>query len=171
MKRNILLVLILVVSQICCAQMLKFMVKDTKTDQPIEGVEVFSHEAHDKIAYTSKKGYVKFDVRKTDTLVFFKKNFTPFYLQIDHKNFDTINQVIHLKMKKDKKTVENRLPTKFNQLNTSNYDFTHDSTINNEIKITRYEVPDNDPVKDRSFHFVEIKLDEKVNKKSSYTRR
>ena len=158
-------------SQICSAQMLKFMVKDTKTEQPIEGVEVFSHEAHDKIAYTSKKGFVKFDVRKTDTLVFFKKNFAPFYLQINHTNFDTINHVIHLKMRMDDKTADNRLPMKFNRLNTSNYDFVHDSTMNNEIKITRYEVPDSDPVKDRSFHFVEIKLDEKVNKRSSYTRK
>ncbi|MBC7388083.1 MAG: hypothetical protein H7329_02625 [Opitutaceae bacterium] len=171
MKRNLILFLILVLSQICSAQMLKFMVKDIKTEQPIEGVEVFSHEAHDKIAYTSKKGIVKFDVRKTDTLVFFKKNFAPFYLQIDHKNFDTINHVIHLKMKMDDKTVDNRLPMKFNSLNTSNYDFAHDSTINNEIKITRYEVPDSDPVKDRSFHFVEIKLDEKSNIRSPYTRR
>ena len=179
MNTKIIILFALFGYQTCVSQVLKFIVKDAKTDLPVEGVQVFSHEMHDKVVYSSKKGVVKFDVRKTDTLVFFKKNFTPFYLQISHNKFDTLNHVIHLKMTEDNRTSENRLPMKFNELGREEYEFELDSLNNhevkrlddNQIKISRFEMPDSDPTKDRSFHFVEIKLDEKSKMRSGYTRK
>jgi len=82
-------------------------------------------------------------------------------------------------MTQDNKTSENRLPMKFNELGKEEYEFVQDSLNNNDIgrlddnqiKISRFEMPDSDPAKDKSFHFVEIKLDEKSKRKSGYTRK
>ena len=63
--------LLTIVSQLLVAQTLQFSLIDANNGNSLEGVEVFSHEEHEKISYTDKFGLVLFDTDLTDTLVFF----------------------------------------------------------------------------------------------------
>lgn len=154
------------------AQVLQFSLVDVSNDKSIEGVEVFSHEAHDKISYTDKFGLVLFDTDHTDTLIFFKKNYQPLYIQVHHTNFDTSHTVV-LKMTPTRGLSNHKVPTKFDKYNASHHEFAHDSLSNSSIKVTQYHPLAPLPkYNDKAFHIAKIGLDGKsANKNSGYSRK
>lgn len=164
--------LLTIVSQFLVAQTLQFSLIDANNGNSLEGVEVFSHEEHEKISYTDKFGLVLFDTDLTDTLVFFKKNYQPLYIQVHHTNFDTSHTVV-LKMTPSKGLSNHKVPTKFDKYNTSHHEFAHDSLSNSSIRVTQYHpLTPISNYNDKSFHLVEIGLDGKSgHKRSAYSRK
>lgn len=172
MKKAFVFSFLLIASQIVFAQVIQFSLVDVSDDKSIEGVEVFSHEEHQKISYTDKFGLVLFDTDHTDTLIFFKKNYQPLYIQVHHTNFDTSHTVV-LKMTPAKGLSNHKVPTKFDKYNASHHEFAHDSLNNSSIKVTQYHPLTPLPkYNDKSFHLVEIGLDGKsAHKRSAYSRK
>ena len=158
-------------AQCASAQVVRFSLVDVANGAPLEGVEVFSHEDHKKISYSDKFGVVSFDTDHTDTLIFFKKNYHPLYIQVRHNNFDTAHTVI-LKMSSAKGFAHPKTMSKFDKFQASQHHFTHDSLDNSTIHITQYHPTEPLPVyNDRAFHVVEIGLDKKSpRKRTSYVR-
>lgn len=172
MKKVLLFAFVLISTQLLVAQTLQFSLVDANNGKAIEGVEVFSHEEHEKISYTDKFGLVLFDTDLSDTLVFFKKSYQPLYIHVHHTNFDTTHTVI-LKMLPSNGLVKHDKPTKFDKYQTSQHHFAHDSLSNSSIKVTQYHplapLPNSN---DKSFHLVEIGLDGKsAHKRSAYSRK
>ena len=172
MKKILSISFLLISSQIMFAQVLQFSLLDVSTDKPMEGVEVFSHEAHDKISYTDKLGLVVFDTDHTDTLIFFKKNYQPLYIQVHHTNFDTSHTVV-LKMIPKAGLSNHKVPTKFDKYQASHHHFAHDSLSNSSIKVTQYHPLAPLPkYNDKAFHIAKIGLDGKsAHKNSGYLRK
>jgi len=172
MKKVLVFSFLLITSQLLFAQVLQFSVIDVSNGKLIEGVEVFSHEEHEKISYTDKFGLVLFDTDLSDTLVFFKKNYQPLYIHVHHTNFDTTHTVM-LKMMPSNGIAKHDKATKFDKYNASHHDFAHDSLNNSNIRVTQYHpVAPLPNYNDKSFHLVEIGLDGKSgHKRSAYSRK
>lgn len=172
MKKTIVFSFLLIISQFVSGQILQFSLIDATSNNAIEGVEVFSHEAHDKISFTNKYGLVLFDTDHTDTLIFFKKDYQPLYIHLHHTNFDTSHTVV-LRMTPSKGFLTHKVPSRFDKYQSSQHHFAHDSLSNSSIKVTQYHplapLPNSN---DKSFHLVEIGLDGKsAHKRSAYSRK
>jgi hypothetical protein len=172
MKKVFVFSLLLITSQFVFAQVLQFSLVDVSNDKSIEGVEVFSHEAHDKISYTDQFGLVLFDTDHTDTLIFFKKNYQPLYIQVHHTNFDTSHTIV-LKMTHTAGLSNHKVPTKFDKYQASHHHFAHDSLSNSSIKVTQYHPLAPLPkYNDKAFHIAKIGLDGHTHhKRSAYTKK
>jgi hypothetical protein len=172
MRKFLLFAFVLIFSQLVIAQTLQFSLIDANNGKAIEGVEVFSHEEHEKISYTDKFGLILFDTDHSDTLIFFKKNYQPLYIQIQHTNFDTSHTVV-LKMIPTKGFSNHKVPSTFDKYNASHHDFAHDSLSNSSIRVTQYHPMTPIPkYNDKAFHLVEIGLDGKSgHKRSAYSRK
>ncbi len=143
------------------AQVLSFQLIDHITEKPMEGVEVFSHEAHDKVSFTDKNGLVNFDIDHTDTLIFFKQGYAPLYIQVHRINFDHSHALV-LKMKTSNGNLNKHTSVQFDKMQKSKYTFVHDSLDNSSIHVTHFEHPEATPLPnqtDRSFHIAQIDLD------------
>jgi hypothetical protein len=174
-RRILILIGLLFFTTFSYSQVLKFTIVHAETNVPIEGVEVFSHEAKKKPAYTDKTGFVQYDIAHTDTMVFFKQNFHPLYIQIRTVNFDNNHNVL-LKLVPSKGESEGYMTRQFDRLQRSEYHFEHDSIPNSSIKITSFRSPSLSgyPLyNDKAFHVAEISLDKSApNKsKSSYLKK
>jgi hypothetical protein len=159
--RLLLLVLTASFCQCAFAQVLNFKLIDLLTEKPLESVEVFSHEAHDKVNFTDKNGNVAFDIDHTDTLIFFKQGYAPLYIQIHRVNFDHSHALV-LKMRSSTGNLNRHTAGQFDKLQKSKYTFVHDSLDNSSIHVTHFEHPDVAPIpnqQDKAFHIAQINLE------------
>lgn len=156
------------------SQVITFKLVDLATNEPLKEVEVFSHEAHDKVSFTDPKGAVKFDIDHTDTLIFFKQGYLPLYIQVKQSNFDPTH-VVTLKMRNTSGQVAKRTDMQYNKLQKSHYSFVHDSLSNSSIQVTHFEHPEMATLPntaDKSFHVVQIDLEKSgAGLKHRYTRK
>ena len=155
------------------AQELKFTLLNSETKEPMEGVEIFSHESHDKVVYTDKVGNAAFLIKNTDTLIFFKELYHPLYIQVKALNFDNSHNVV-LKMVPTNGESHGYMTRQFDQLQKSEYHFVHNDKSDNSIKITNFKSPSMvgyPKYNDKAFHVVEIGFDNKNKPKSSYLKK
>jgi len=165
----ILTTLISIAQQQVFSQKLNFKVIDYTIEKPLDNVEVFSHEQHDKVSFTDKHGLVNFDTDHTDTLIFFKQGYSPLYIQIHRVNFDHSHALV-LKMKASNTGHTKPASVAFDELTKSKYTFVHDSLDNSSLQVTHFEVPGASAVRyasDKSFHIVQLGIDKKSNGHSS----
>ncbi|MBY0425611.1 MAG: hypothetical protein K2Q22_08250 [Cytophagales bacterium] len=157
------------------SQVIKFTIVHAESKLPLEGVEVFSHGTKKKPAYTDKSGFVQYDIDHTDTMIFFKQNFHPLYIQIKTVNFDDNHSVV-LKLAPSKGDSEGLMTKQYDKLQRSEYHFEHDSIPNSSIRITSFRSPSLSgyPMyNDKAFHVAEINLDKpnSTRTKSSYLKK
>lgn len=150
-------------------QKLDFKVIDYASDRPLDNVEVFSHEEHNKVSFTDKQGLVNFDVDHTDTLVFFKQGYVPLYIQVHRVNFDHSHALV-LQMKASNSAHARTPSHAFDDLTKSKYHFVHDSLDNSSMQITHFELPEITATRsssDKSFHIAQVGLDKKSSSRNS----
>jgi hypothetical protein len=143
------------------AQSTTFMLVEVPSGKPLEGVDAYFHNSHNNVGVTDKKGMVKFAVDHSDTLTFFKKGYLPLYIQVKQNNFDTTHVVV-LKLNAGSQLSKHKAG-QFSKLNKAQYTFIHDSLSNSQIEVTHFEQPEISAMPnaaDRSFHIVQINLDQ-----------
>jgi len=176
MKARIVFLLVLFGSSfVAWSQELKFSLVNSETMEPIEGVEIFSHESHDKVVLSDKIGEASFDINHTDTLIFFKQLFHPLYIQVKRIDFDKNHKVV-LKMVPTNGETHGYMTRQFDMLQKSEYHFVHDKFSNRSIQIVNFKSPSlagTPQYNDKSFHVAEIDLDKKAptSGKSSYLKK
>ena len=165
------ILLVLVSIQLGYGQVMTFLVSDKETDMPIEGAEIFSNRRHDKIVYTNKEGYAQYEVRQTDTLVFLKLNYAPFYMHIRNTNFDSAHHFIQVKMMSSNTVASIQFPAPINSLSQQHYTFAHDSLQDNKLEITQFLESQAALPKDASFHLIDVQINKESNRRKGYSRK